>query len=97
MCVCDTAAGVQVEVLRGGRFLTLPSTVLVPGDVIAVVTGVLPADFVLLTGECIVDENMLTGGAAGGAVLLPNHVCPAAAPCTHPLCLAPLTSPLPAP
>lgn len=60
----DTAAGMQVEVLRGGRFLTLPSTVLVPGDVIAVVTGVLPADCVLLTGECIVDENMLTGGAA---------------------------------
>jgi P-type E1-E2 ATPase len=48
-------------VLRGGRFLQLPSTVLVPGDVIAVVTGVLPADCVLLTGECIVDENMLTG------------------------------------
>jgi P-type E1-E2 ATPase len=48
-------------VLRGGRFVTLPSTVLVPGDVVAVVTGVLPADCVLLTGECIVDENMLTG------------------------------------
>lgn len=51
----------QVEVLRGGRFMSLPSTVLVPGDVIAVVTGVLPADCVLLSGECIVDENMLTG------------------------------------
>lgn len=44
--------------------MKLPSTVLVPGDVIAVVTGVLPADCVLLTGECIVDENMLTGAHA---------------------------------
>lgn len=52
---------VQVEVLRGGRFTVVPSTALVPGDVVAVTTGVLPADCVLLTGECIVDENMLTG------------------------------------
>ena len=51
----------QVEALRGGRFVPLPSTALVPGDVVAVTTGVLPADCVLLTGECIVDENMLTG------------------------------------
>ena len=56
----------QVEVLRGGRFMSLPSTVLVPGDVIAVVTGVLPADCVLLSGECIVDENMLTGETTHG-------------------------------
>eukprot|EP00775_Hariotina_reticulata_P010483 gene10483-10642_t len=51
----------MVEVLRGGRFLSVPSIQLVPGDVIAVVPGTLPCDCVLLTGECIVDENMLTG------------------------------------
>lgn len=50
-----------MEVLRGGVFRPLPSTALVPGDVVAVVPGTLPADCVLLTGECIVDENMLTG------------------------------------
>jgi hypothetical protein len=55
----------QVEVLRGGRFSVVPSTALVPGDVVAVTTGVLPADCVLLTGECIVDENMLTGKVLG--------------------------------
>jgi cation-transporting ATPase 13A3/4/5 len=52
----------QVEVLRGGSFKLMPSQTLVPGDVIAVVPGTLPADCALLNGECIVDENMLTGG-----------------------------------
>lgn len=47
--------------LRGGSFKQMPSQTLVPGDVIAVLPGTLPADCVLLTGECIVDENMLTG------------------------------------
>jgi magnesium-transporting ATPase (P-type) len=55
----------QVDVLRGGRFLSVPSTELVPGEVIAVVPGTLPCDCVLLTGECIVDENMLTGELTG--------------------------------
>jgi cation-transporting ATPase 13A3/4/5 len=50
-----------VEVLRGGSFKLMPSQTLVPGDIIAVVPGTLPADCVLLNGECIVDENMLTG------------------------------------
>lgn len=60
LCCC-----LQVEVLRGGKFSVVPSTALVPGDVVAVTTGVLPADCVLLTGECIVDENMLTGKVMG--------------------------------
>lgn len=51
----------MVEVLRGGSFKLMPSQTLVPGDIIAVVPGTLPADCVLLNGECIVDENMLTG------------------------------------
>jgi cation-transporting ATPase 13A2 len=37
------------------------STELVPGDVVLLDAGVLPCDMVLLSGECIVDENMLTG------------------------------------
>ena len=52
--------------LRDGAFVTLPSTRLVPGDVVALKPCMLPCDLVLLSGECIVDENMLTGGWVGG-------------------------------
>ncbi|KXZ43114.1 hypothetical protein GPECTOR_102g67 [Gonium pectorale] len=52
----------EVEVLRGGQVLRLPSSALVPGDLLLLGPGVLPCDCVLLRGECILDENMLTGG-----------------------------------
>lgn len=42
---------------------TVPSTELVPGDVVLVKPGILPCDIVLLRGEAIVDETMLTGEA----------------------------------
>eukprot|EP00882_Tetradesmus_deserticola_P011647 GHRQ01012321.1.p1 GENE.GHRQ01012321.1~~GHRQ01012321.1.p1 ORF type:complete len:287 (+),score=60.12 GHRQ01012321.1:2438-3298(+) len=58
---CSVWFWLQVEVLRGGSFKLMPSQTLVPGDIIAVVPGTLPADCALLNGECIVDENMLTG------------------------------------
>jgi len=51
----STAAGVTIS--------TIPSTELVPGDVILVKPGILPCDVVLLKGEAIVDETMLTGEA----------------------------------
>lgn len=51
----------QVDVLRDGRFVRLPSPALVPGDVVAVGPGALSCDCVLLSGEVIADENMLTG------------------------------------
>jgi hypothetical protein len=51
----------QVDVLRDGRFSRLPSPALVPGDIIVVEPGTLACDAVLLAGEAIVDENMLTG------------------------------------
>lgn len=50
-----------VDVLRGGAWLRLRSSALVPGDVFAVPLGTLPCDAVLVGGEAIVDENMLTG------------------------------------
>ena len=50
-----------MEVLRDGVFVVLPSKELVPGDLVVVQAGTLPCDCVLLRGECIVDENMLTG------------------------------------
>lgn len=51
----------EVNVLRGGDVKRMDSTCLVPGDVVVMEVGVLPCDMVLLRGECIVDENMLTG------------------------------------
>ncbi len=41
--------------------MVLPSPRLVPGDLIMIKPGTLPCDVVLVRGECIVDENMLTG------------------------------------
>lgn len=51
-----------MQVLRGGHLVTLPSSHLVPGDLLVVSpSGTMPCDAVLLRGECIVAENMLTG------------------------------------
>jgi cation-transporting ATPase 13A3/4/5 len=52
----------QVQVLRQGSYFLADSADLVPGDIVIIDTGILPADMVLIRGECIVDENMLTGG-----------------------------------
>ncbi|KAK9810380.1 hypothetical protein WJX72_009770 [[Myrmecia] bisecta] len=48
---------------QGPRATPVSSTQLVPGDLVWVGAGVLACDLVLLRGECIVDENMLTGEA----------------------------------
>ncbi|EGS20971.1 cation-transporting ATPase-like protein [Thermochaetoides thermophila DSM 1495] len=54
----------EVRVFRGGFWRTFPSSDLVPGDVYEVSDPSLtqiPADSLLLTGDCIVNESMLTG------------------------------------
>ena len=51
----------SVTVLRDGSWSSLPSSSLVPGDVLQVGTGVLPCDVALLSGSCVVNESMLTG------------------------------------
>ena len=51
----------SVSALREGKWHTLPSSALVPGDVVQVGTGVLPCDVALLSGSCVVNESMLTG------------------------------------
>ncbi|KAH6640895.1 hypothetical protein F5144DRAFT_561975 [Chaetomium tenue] len=56
--VCD------VRVLRSGFWRNIPSSDLVPGDVYEVSDpslGQFPADSLLLSGDCIVNESMLTG------------------------------------
>ena len=51
----------SVSVLRDGKWRTLQSSSVVPGDVLQLGTGVLPCDVALLSGSCVVNESMLTG------------------------------------
>ncbi|CAO3563385.1 unnamed protein product [Mortierella alpina] len=54
----------NTSVLRSGRWRQLGSEELVPGDVFDITDSDLstfPCDAVLLTGDCIVNESMLTG------------------------------------
>lgn len=51
----------SVDTVRDGSIKHIDSPALVPGDIIVVHTGTLPCDCVLLRGEAILDENMLTG------------------------------------
>ncbi|EQC28903.1 hypothetical protein SDRG_13413 [Saprolegnia diclina VS20] len=52
-----------VRVVRDGDVTGVPADALVVGDVILLDTGVVPADMVLLHGDCTVDESSLTGEA----------------------------------
>lgn len=54
----------DVRVLRGGFWRYVDSSELVPGDVYEVTDpnlGQFPCDSILLSGDCIVNESMLTG------------------------------------
>ncbi|KAK3814383.1 MAG: hypothetical protein J3Q66DRAFT_346355 [Benniella sp.] len=54
----------NVKVFRSGRWRYIGSEELVPGDVFEITDSdlaVFPCDAVLLTGDCIVNESMLTG------------------------------------
>ncbi|KAH8702643.1 putative P-type ATPase [Talaromyces proteolyticus] len=54
----------NVRVLRNGFWRTVPSTNMVPGDVFEVSDPSLtqvPCDCLLLSGDCIINESMLTG------------------------------------
>ncbi|KAJ1605248.1 putative transmembrane domain-containing P-type ATPase3 [Cryptosporidium canis] len=60
MTGCDA-----VEVIRGGRLVTLKSSELVPGDIIHIYeNSVVPCDLLLLSGSAVVNESMLTGESA---------------------------------
>eukprot|EP01132_Coremiostelium_polycephalum_P005014 gene5014-6243_t len=52
----------SVNVLRGGRYESVNSETLVPGDIVEITKGlILPCDFCLLSGTIILNESMLTG------------------------------------
>jgi len=54
----------QVRVLRNGFWRTVPSTHLVPGDIYEISDphlSIFPCDALLLSGDAIVNESMLTG------------------------------------
>jgi cation-transporting ATPase 13A3/4/5 len=52
----------QVKVLRDNKWVTLSSSHIIPGDVIAVESGqVLSCDAVVISGNAVVDESSLTG------------------------------------
>jgi len=55
-----------VHVYRGGAWISVPTSDLLPGDVLSLVRPaneqhVVPADILLLTGSVVVNESMLTG------------------------------------
>ena len=51
-----------VQVQRDGVWRTVPSTDLVPGDLVSVTENwILPCDLVIVQGSTVVDESMLTG------------------------------------
>jgi len=52
----------KVEVLRCGYFVSIDSDDIVPGDVVKIVSGhKIPADILIIQGQSIVSESMLTG------------------------------------
>jgi cation-transporting ATPase 13A1 len=54
-----------IQVLRSGKWITVQTTDLLPGDVVSVVRQTsetsVPADILLVRGTCIVNEAMLSG------------------------------------
>jgi cation-transporting ATPase 13A2 len=51
----------QVQVWRFNQWTNVSSETLVPGDVFLVESAICPCDAILLNGECLVNESMLTG------------------------------------
>jgi len=51
----------DVEVCRDGKWLTLQSSELVPKDLLRPQPGPVPCDCLLLSGQAVVNESMLTG------------------------------------
>ncbi|ETV68888.1 hypothetical protein, variant 1 [Aphanomyces astaci] len=57
------ACSITVQVKRDGRIVLVLASALVVGDIVLVQEQVVPADMVVLVGECLADESSLTGEA----------------------------------
>lgn len=60
------AAAFEVQAWRDGRWQPLSSDLLLPGDIISLPrpkqdSQTVPCDALLLRGECVVNESLLTG------------------------------------
>lgn len=54
----------DIRVLRSGYWITIPSSELMPGDIYEVSDpsiSIFPCDSLLLSGDCVINESMLTG------------------------------------
>jgi len=56
----------NVQVYRKGKWESIQSELLLPGDLISLVSNskgdlICPADLLLISGSCVVNEAMLTG------------------------------------
>lgn len=62
-CILATLVGspAPVTVVRGGESKKIPSTELVPGDMVEVEPGLNTCDMVLMSGKVVLDESSLTG------------------------------------
>lgn len=62
-CILATLVGAPapVSVIRGGESKKIPSTELVPGDIVEVEPGLNTCDMVLMAGKVVLDESSLTG------------------------------------
>lgn len=53
----------SVKVIRDQHVQSINATQLVVGDIVVVEEGIVPADIVMISGECTADESTLTGEA----------------------------------
>lgn len=55
----------EIEVLRNGNWETIPSTLLVPGDIVRIFkqNWTIPCELIILSGKALMNESSLTGEA----------------------------------
>lgn len=59
--IVSAATNHTIMVKRGGRYVKAKTTMLVPGDLVAVEGGLVCADMALIAGQAVLDESSLTG------------------------------------
>ena len=59
-----------VPIVQAGWVRAIPSHKLVPGDIVVLQEGTLMCDMVLLRGNCLVEEPMISGEVAAASCTL---------------------------